>query len=182
MYQKTKLLLIPLGMLIGFVIVKAEPAVSVLTEQIEKITEGSIKKSIMTNTIAIGVAVAVGISIFRVTTGTSIIPFLVIGYLIALLLMKFSPDIFTMVAFDSGGAVTGPMTTTFLLPLIIGICYACDGNVLTDGFGLVALVAMSPLITIQSLGIIYNLKSKQPTSIDNIDETIIEFKRGEHHG
>ena len=182
LYQKTKLLLIPLGMLIGFVIVKAEPAVSVLTEQIEKITEGSIKKSIMTNTIAIGVAVAVGISIFRVTTGTSIIPFLVIGYLIALLLMKFSPDIFTMVAFDSGGAVTGPMTTTFLLPLIIGICYACDGNVLTDGFGLVALVAMSPLITIQSLGIIYNLKSKQQNSIDNIDETIIEFKRGEHHG
>ena len=182
LYQKTKLLLIPLGMLIGFVIVKAEPAVSVLTEQIEKITEGSIKKSVMTNTIAIGVAVAVGISIFRVTTGNSIIPFLVIGYIIALLLMKFSPDIFTMVAFDSGGAVTGPMTTTFLLPLIIGICYACNGNVLTDGFGLVALVAMSPLLTIQSLGIIYNLKSKQQNSIDSIDETIIEFKRGEHHG
>ena len=178
MYNKAKLLLIPLGMLIGFVIVKAEPAVAVLTEQIEKITEGSIKRSTMNNSIAIGVSLAVGISIFRVITGTSITNFLFIGYIIAIILMRFSPDIFTMVAFDSGGAVTGPMTTTFLLPLVIGICYACNGNVLTDAFGLVALVALSPLITIQILGIIYNNKAKKQSIIDNIDESIIEYGRG----
>lgn len=177
MYNKAKLLLIPLGMIIGFVIVKAEPAVALLTEQIEKLTEGSIKRNIMNNAIAIGVSVAVGISIFRVTTGVSITWFLIIGYLIAMILMRFTPDIFTMVAFDSGGAVTGPMTTSFLLPLVIGICYACNGNVLTDAFGLVALVALSPLITIQVLGIIYNMKSKKNNIIDSIDESIIEFKR-----
>lgn len=175
LYQKSQALLIPLGMLIGFVIVKAEPAVTVLTEQIEKITEGSIKRQVMNNTIALGVAVAVGLSIFRVLTGTPITHFLLIGYLIALTLMYFTPDIFTMVAFDSGGAVSGPMTTTFLLPLVIGICYSNNGNVLTDAFGLVALVALSPLLTIQTLGIIYNLKAKKQNLIDTIDETIIDY-------
>lgn len=177
MYSKAKMLLVPLGLVIGFVIVKAEPAVAVLTEQIEKLTEGSIKKSIMNNTIAIGVALAVSISIFRVISGFSINGILIVGYLIAIGLMFFSPDIFTMVAFDSGGAVTGPMTTSFLLPLVIGICYACGGNVLTDAFGLVALVAMSPLIMIQILGIIYKLKSKKREMIEAIDESIVEFKR-----
>ena len=178
LYNKVSTLLIPLGMLIGFVIVKAEPAVAVLTEQIEKLTEGSIKKSTMTNTIAIGVSLAVGLAILRVTTGIPINNFLVIGYIIAIILMIFTPNIFTMVAFDSGGAVTGPMTTSFLLPLIIGICYAHGGNVLTDAFGLVAFVALSPLLTIQILGIIYKLKSR-PQLNNNIDETIIEFIREE---
>lgn len=182
LYKKVKYLLVPIGMLIGFVIVKAEPAVAVLTEQIEKLTEGSIKKKIVINTIAIGVSMAVGLSIYRVVSGVSINGFLVVGYIISIILMYFTPDIFTMVAFDSGGAVTGPMTTSFLLPLIIGICYAGDGNVLTDAFGLVACVAMSPLLTIQVLGIIYKQKSKPKLAIESIDETIIEFKRGEIHG
>ena len=168
-------------MLIGFVIVKAEPAVAVLTEQIEKLTEGSIKRRVMNNAIAIGVSIAVGLAIYRVTTGVAINKLLLIGYIIALILMRFTPEIFTMVAFDSGGAVTGPMTTSFLLPIIIGICYACGGNVLTDAFGLVAFVALSPLLTIQTLGIIYNQKSKPKFTLDTIDETIIEFKRGDMH-
>ena len=171
-------LLIPIGMIIGFVIVKAEPAIAVLTEQIEKITQGSMKKSIMKNTIAIGVSLAVGTSIFRVLSGFPIEPILIVGYITALILMKFTPEIFTMIAFDSGGAVTGPMTTSFLLPLIIGICYATGGNVLTDAFGLVALVAMSPLLTIQILGIIYNNKSKKAKPITTYDETIIDFGKG----
>lgn len=179
MYNKAKFLLIPFGMLIGFVIVKAEPAVAVLTEQIEKLTEGSIKRSVMNNAIAIGVSMAVGLSIFRVVTGVSINNFLLIGYIIGLVLMLFTPDIFTMVAFDSGGAVTGPMTTSFLLPLVIGICYACGGDVLTDAFGLVAFVALSPLITIQILGIIYKQKSDSQNIVESIDEKIIEFKRGD---
>ena len=170
-----KALLIPLGIIIGFVIVKAEPAVQVLTEQIEKITQGNIKKNVVVNTIAIGVAIAVSISIYRVLSGVSIIWFLLIGYIIALLLMTISPKMFTMVAFDSGGAVTGPMTTSFLLPFIIGICYQFGGNVLTDAFGLVALVALSPLITIQSLGVIYKIKSKIKEVNSMADETIIEY-------
>lgn len=178
MYAKARFLLIPMGALIGFMIVKAEPAVAVLTEQIEKITEGSIKRSTMNNAIALGVSIAVSLSIFRVITGVPINTFLVVGYTIALILMRFSPDIFTMVAFDSGGAVTGPMTTSFLLPLVIGICYSCGGNVLTDAFGLVALVALSPLITIQTLGVIYKIKSKNNKVSKEIDETIIDFKRG----
>ena len=99
------------------------------------------------------------------------------GYIVAIILMRFSPDIFTMVSFDSGGAVTGPMTTSFLLPFIIGICYASGADVLTQGFGLVALVALSPLITIQILGIIYKIKSSKKFVIDKIDETIIDFER-----
>lgn len=179
LFNSSKLLLILIGIIIGFVIVKAEPAVAVLTEQIEKITEGSIKRSVMKNAIAVGVSVAVVLSILRVITGVSITMFLLVGYLIAIILMRFSPDIFTMIAFDSGGAVTGPMTTSFLLPFIIGICYSVGGNVLTDAFGLVAFVALSPLITIQVLGIIYDIKSKNKNVIDSIDESIIEFKRSE---
>ena len=178
MYAKSKLLLVLLGLIIGFVIVKAEPAVAVLTEQIEKLTEGSIKKSVMTNVIAIGVSLAVTISIIRVMSGFSINGILIGGYLLAIVLMFFSPDIFTMVAFDSGGAVTGPMTTSFLLPLVIGICYASGGNVLTDAFGLVALVAMSPLIMIQMLGVVYKIKSSRNNTIYDIDESIVEFKVG----
>ena len=182
LFTKAKILLIPLGIVIGFVIVKAEPAVAVLTDKTEKLTEGSIKKSVMTNTIALGVAVAVALSIYRVINGVAITGFLLVGYIIAMILMLFSPDIFTMVAFDSGGAVTGPMTTSFLLPLIIGICYASGGNVLTDAFGLVAFVALSPLLTIQTLGIIYKQKSKPKLTTNSLDETIIDFKRGEVHG
>lgn len=173
-----KAFLIPLGIIIGFVIVKAEPAVAVLTEQIEKMTEGSIKRNVITTTIAFGVAAAVAISITRILTGISIFWFLFIGYTLAILLMIKTPKLFTMVAFDSGGAVSGPMTSSFLLPLMIGICYQVGGNVLTDAFGLVAMVALSPLLTIQILGIIYNIKSKKQIRVEDLDESIIEYKWG----
>ena len=169
------LLTIIFGVIIGFVIVRAEPAVSVLTEQIEEMTEGSLKKSLLTNTIACGVSVAVALSITRVMTGLPITWILVVGYSVALFLMIFTPKIFTMVAFDSGGAVSGPMTTSFLLPFIIGICYAHGGNVLTDAFGLVAFVALSPLITIQLLGILYRIISSRKPKQEKLDETIIDF-------
>lgn len=177
LHEKLGLLTIIFGIIIGFVIVRAEPAVSVLTEQIEEMTEGSLKKSLLTNTIACGVSVAVALSITRVMTGMPITWILVIGYLIAIALMIFTPKIFTMVAFDSGGAVSGPMTTSFLLPFIIGICYGHGGNVLTDAFGLVAFVALSPLITIQILGIIYRIvSSRKSTTEATLDETIIDFE------
>lgn len=175
MTKMFKYLLIPFGIIIGFVIVKAEPAVAVLTDQIEKITQGSMKKNMITNTIAIGVACAVTISMIRVLTGVSLNYFIVIGYLVALLLMLITPNLFTMIAFDSGGAVSGPLTTSFLLPLIVGICYQVGGNVLTDAFGLVALVALSPLITIQILGIVYDIKMKKKNKVTRIDQTIITY-------
>ncbi len=167
--------LIPLGIIIGLVIVKAEPAVAVLTTQIEEITQGNVSKNIINNTISIGVALAITISIIRVLTGIPITYFLLIGYLIAIALTFITPKVFTTIAFDSGGAVSGPMTTSFLLPLIIGICYQKAGNVMTDAFGLVGLVALSPLITIQLFGIIYNYKTKYIVNNKEFDETIIEY-------
>lgn len=175
MFANYEYLLIPLGILVGLVIVKAEPAVAVLTSQIEKITQGSVTKKGVNNIIAFGVAIAISISIIRVLTGVSIIWFLVIGYILAIVLMFVTPKIFTMIAFDSGGAVSGPMTTSFLLPLIIGICYQKGGNVMTDAFGLVALVALSPLLTIQLFGAIYALKSKHVIDISALDESIVEY-------
>lgn len=168
-------LLIPIGIIIGLVIIKAEPAVAILTEQIEKITQGNVSKSLINNTISLGVAIAIVLSIIRVITGVPITWFLIIGYLLAILLMFVTPKIFTMVAFDAGGAVSGPMTTSFLLPLIIGICYQRGGNVMTDAFGLVALVALSPLITIQLFGFFYSIKVKYTINHENINEDIIEY-------
>ena len=173
MADKQELLII-LGVIIGFVIVKAEPAVAVLTEQIERITLGSINKKLINGALSIGVALAISLSILRVLNGMDILPFLVGGYLISLVLMFFTPKLFTMVAFDAGGAISGPMTSSFLLPLVIGVCYVHGGDVFTDAFGLVALVALSPLITIQILGFIYSVKLKIESQI-RINESIIEY-------
>ena len=175
MFANYEYLLIPLGIIVGLVIVKAEPAVAVLTSQIEKITQGSVSKRVVNNIISFGVAIAIAVSIIRVLTGISIIWFLLIGYVLAILLMFITPKIFTMIAFDSGGAVSGPMTTSFLLPLIIGICYQKGGNVMTDAFGLVALVALSPLLTIQAFGAIYDLKSRYVIDVNTIDESIVDY-------
>ena len=175
MYEVNSSLLIPLGIVVGYIIVSAEPAVALLNEQIEKITEGTISKKLMNTTIAIGVSIAIAISMTRVLTGIPIKWFLVIGYMIALLLTIITPKVFTMIAFDSGGAVSGPMTTSFLLPLIIGVCYQHGGNVLTDAFGLVGLVALSPLLTIQILGVIYNIKTKRKDNLITVDESIVEY-------
>ncbi len=175
MVANYEFLLVPFAILVGFVIVKVEPAVAVLTSQIEKITQGSVSKKIINTIIAFGVSIAIAISMIRVLTGISIIWFLFGGYLLAIVLMFVSPKIFTMIAFDSGGAVSGTMTTSFLLPLIIGVCYQKGGNVMTDAFGVVALVALSPLITIQAFGILYNIKSKNMLDISKIDEEIIDY-------
>lgn len=175
LYEKNILLLFIMGIILGFVIVKAEPAVAVLTEQIEDLTMGSISKKIMNNAIAIGVAIGITLSIIRVIYGIDILPILLIGYAISLVLMFFTPKLFTMIAFDSGGAVTGPMTSSFLLPLIIGVCYAKGGNVLTDAFGVVALIALSPIVVIQLLGIVYKIKLKIEESHIIIDESIVEY-------
>lgn len=152
-------IILPIGMIMGFFIVKAEPAVYVLMEQVEEITSGAISGKSMGTSLSIGVALSIGLSMIRVLTGISIFWFIIPGYIIALGLSFFVPKIFTAIAFDSGGVASGPMTATFLLPFAMGACEAVGGNIVTDAFGVVAMVAMTPLITIQIMGVIYTIKS-----------------------
>ncbi len=151
-------IIVPIGMIIGYFIVLAEPAVFVLTKQVEEMTSGAISARAMGLSLSIGVSVSVGLAMIRVLTGISILWFLIPGYAIALILTFFVSKIFTAIAFDSGGVASGPMTATFLLPFAMGACEASGGNIITDAFGIVAMVAMTPLITIQVMGLIYKIK------------------------
>ena len=148
-----KWLLIPIGMLIGYYIVKAEPAVAVLTKQVEEVSNGSISHRAMGLALSIGVCVSVGLAMVRVLTGLNIFWLLIPGYAISLGLTFLVPSIFTGIAFDSGGVASGPMTATFLLPFAQGACHALGGNMMIDAFGIVAMVAMTPLVTIQIMGL-----------------------------
>mgnify|MGYP000180623089 CR=1 FL=1 len=175
--------LVPLGMLIGYFLVTAEPAVHVLNRQVESITNGGISQRAMMLSLSIGVACSVGMAMLRVLTGISIYYILVPGYLAALGLTFCVPKIFTGIAFDSGGVASGPMTTTFLLPFAMGACEALGGNVMTDAFGIVAMVAMTPLLTIQVLGLIYKKKqnSEDASDVSAEDEDSIIVLEGAEH-
>lgn len=171
-------LIVPIGMIIGYFIVSAEPAVFVVTHQVEELTSGAISAKAMGTSLSIGVSVSVGIAMIRVLTGVSIFYFLIPGYAVALILSFFVPKIFTAIAFDSGGVASGPMTATFLLPFAMGACEAVGGNIITDAFGIVSMVAMTPLITIQIMGFIYQMKDrKHAMEIEpvNLDMEIIEL-------
>lgn len=147
-------IIVPLGMLIGYYIVKAEPAVYVLMRQVEELTSGAVSGIVLQRSLSIGVSVSVGLAMVRVLTGVSVLYLVVPGYALALGLSFVVPDVFTAIAFDSGGVASGPMTATFLLPFATGACLEVGGNVVTDAFGVVAMVSMTPLITIQILGFI----------------------------
>lgn len=176
-----KWLLIPLSMLIGYYIVMAEPAVYVLNKQVEEITNGAVPQSAMNRSLSIGVAISAGLAMTRVLTGISIFYMLIPGYLAAILLSFFVPRIFTGIAFDSGGVASGPMTATFLLPFAMGACQSLGGNILTDAFGVVAMVAMTPLITIQGLGLIYKRRMAAVTAarqfVDTLPDDIIDYQQ-----
>jgi len=181
-------IIVPLGMIIGYFIVSAEPAVHVLTKQVEEVTAGTIPGKILKNALSIGVAVSVGIAMLRVLTGVSILWIVLPGYVIALVLTFFVPDIFTSIAFDSGGVASGPMTATFLLPFAMGAASAVGGSA-GDAFGVIALVAMTPLIAIQILGLVYKIRSaktkvaeevltvadEEPLTMDEESEDVIEL-------
>ena len=153
-----KWLLVPIGMLIGYFIVKAEPAIQVLNKQVQSVTNGTIPAKRMNACLSIGVAISVGLAMLRVLTGISLYWIVIPGYVIALVMSKLVPPMFVGIAFDSGGVASGPMTTTFLLPLSIGVCQAVGGNLMTDAFGVVALVALTPLIAVQIMGLQYRAK------------------------
>ena len=169
-----KYLLIPLGMIIGYIIIRLEPAVKILIKRISDLTEGSISEELISLCLSIGVAVAVGLSLIRIYFGIPIIYILVPGYFIAATLMYFTPNMFTSIAFDSGASASGAMTTSFLLPLCIGVCVSLDSNIMVNAFGIGAMVSLTPIITVQVLGILYNRKLKTKSDI-KYNEEIHEY-------
>lgn len=156
-------LLIPLAAVLGWFIISAEPAVAVLEKQIEEVSAGTIPGKAIKLSLSIAIALAMALAMLRVVTGISILWFLVPGYAIALGLSFFVPNIYTAIAFDSGGVASGPMTATFMLQFMVGVSIALGGNVLTDAFGIVAMVAMMPLLSIQVVGFYYQRKAEKVT-------------------
>ncbi len=169
------------GFVLGLVVVLAEPAVHVLNKQVEEITHGTISKKAMMIALSVGVGLSICLSVIRIIFGFSILYYLIPGYLISLGLSFFVPKIYTAIAFDSGGVASGPLTSTFILPFAIGACVAFGGNILSDAFGIVAMVAMTPLITIQLLGFtsIFRKKFSEKLAmrkiLDDKDDQIIRF-------
>ncbi|MDE6188661.1 MAG: DUF1538 domain-containing protein, partial [Clostridia bacterium] len=180
-----KPVLVIFGFVIGFCGVLAEPAVHVLKKQVEQVTGGGVKKIEMMIALSLAVGVSLCLSIIRMIFHFSLLYYLIPGYIISLGLSFFVPRIYTAIAFDSGGVASGPLTSSFILPLIVGACVSVNGgaeHVLTDAFGVVAMVAMTPLITIQVLGfkavmsskVRNNIAMKRILSAD--DEQIIYFE------
>ena len=174
LYTYLGLVLFLTGVNVGFMPVAAEPVVHILNRQVEEITAGSIPASAMNLALSIGVSVSLALAMIRVLTGISIMWFLLPGYALSLILSFVVPKIFTSIAFDSGGVASGPMTATFLLPFAMGACDALGGNVVTDAFGVVAMVAMTPLVTIQLLGVSYKrrIKHTAPVAVAEVEEII----------
>lgn len=172
-------LIIAIGALLGYFVVIAEPAVEVLNKQISDITDGAIPEKAMKKSLSIGVSIALIISMVRVLTGIPILYFLLPGYALTLILAFVGDDVFTAVAFDSGGVASGTMASAFLVPFAIGVSEGVGGNVLSDAFGVIAMVAMAPIVAVQISGLIYKLKSKKVQKKNEIgenEEQIIEVE------
>lgn len=175
--------LILLSFIIGCVVVLAEPAVHVLNQQVEEITNGQVTRRQMMIALSIGVGISIGLSIIRIIYDFSLLYYLIPGYLISLGLSFFVPKLYTAIAFDSGGVASGPLTSSFILPMAIGACMALhsEAEVLSLGFGIVAIVAMTPLITIQTLGFraVVSRRARSHAAMRKIlaadDEQIIYF-------
>lgn len=182
--ETSRPLLVGFGFLLGLVVVLAEPAVHVLNKQVESITNGGVKKLEMMVALSVAVGISIGLSLIRMIFGFSILYYLIPGYLLSLGLSFFVPKIYTAIAFDSGGVASGPLTSSFILPLVIGACESVCGNasIYSLAFGVVAMVAMTPLITIQLLGFkaVTSSKVRAKITMKRIlaadDEQIIYFK------
>ena len=178
-----KWLLIPLGLVMGVLVVLAEPAIHVLNSQVEDVTGGYVTKKSMLTGLCIGVGAAITLSMVRIIFDFSLIYYIIPGYFISLALSLFVPPVYTAIAFDSGGVASGPMTSGFILPFAVGACMGVRGSdaVLRDAFGVVSLVAMAPLITIQLLGFkaIVEKRVKERRAMKRIldadDQQIINF-------
>ena len=175
---KNSFVLIPLGMMMGLLTILAEPAVYVLNKQVEEISSGLISKKSLTISLALGVSIAVGLAMVRIVFNIPVMYILIPGYALALLMTFFTPKLFTAIAFDSGGVASGPVAATFILPFAIGACSSIGNSVILDAFGLVAFIALTPLISIQILGILYNYKINKQSVIDESidDERYVELE------
>ena len=181
-YNET--LLIVVSFILGFVVVLAEPAVHVLNQQVEEITNGQVTRRQMMAALSIGVGISIGLSIIRIIFRFSLLYYLIPGYLLSLGLSFFVPKLYTAIAFDSGGVASGPLTSSFILPMSIGACVALhsQADVLSLAFGIVAMVAMTPLITIQTLGFrsVLSRRARSQAAMRKIlaadDEQIIYFE------
>ena len=179
-----KTLLTVVCFIIGFVVVMAEPAVHVLNQQVEEITNGEVSRRQMMTALSIGVGVSIGLSIIRIIFNFSLLYYLIPGYLLSLGLSFFVPKLYTAIAFDSGGVASGPLTSSFILPMAIGACIALNGEaeVLSLAFGIVSMVALTPLITIQTLGFraVMSQRARSKAAMRRIlasdDEQIIYFE------
>ncbi|RWZ60652.1 DUF1538 domain-containing protein [Halobacillus fulvus] len=162
-------ILVPIGFVLGFVAIYAEPAVSVLIHQVEKESGGYIPQKVLLYTLSIGVGISIALSMVRIILGIPIWYFIVPGYILALVVVKYSSKTFTAIAFDSGGVATGPMTATFILALFVGIASVTEGrDPLLDGFGMVALVALAPILSVLTLGVIYKRKEDKQRDRDQV--------------
>jgi len=166
-------LLMPIGMIIGYYIVKAEPAIRILNHQVEGVTNGAVSARSMNRCLSVGVSVSIGLSMLRLVAGIPLHRIVVPGYIFALVLSRLVPKMFVGISFDSGGVASGPMTTTFLLPLSIGACEAMGGNLMMDAFGVVSLVALTPLIAVQIMGLQYQhkLNKKEKTVFTEVERS-----------
>lgn len=176
-------IIIVFGFVLGTVVVLAEPAVHVLNKQVEEITGGTVSESSMMIALSVGVGISIGLSMLRIVLDFSILYYLIPGYFISLGLSFFIPGLYTAIAFDSGGVASGPLTSSFILPFAVGVCCMLGGEskIMSNAFGVVAMVAMTPLITIQLLGFkaVMTRKAKQKIAMKRIleadDEQIINF-------
>lgn len=173
--SKLPFLVVPIGCLVGFYTVKAEPAVILLEKQVEDVTSGAIPRKMLSLSLSLGVSAAVGIAMLRALCGIELLYFILPLYALALGLTFVCPNVFTSIAFDSGGVASGPMTATFLLPLAAGVCDGVGGTIMTDAFGIVAMVAVTPLVAIQILGVVYKLRLRKAAKKDDAPEEIIEL-------
>lgn len=181
--ENSKYILIVFAFVLGFVVVLAEPAVHVLNQQVEEITGGAVSKKAMLVALSLGVGISIGLSVIRLIYGFSLLYYLIPGYALSLGLSFFVPKLYTAIAFDSGGVASGPLTSSFILPMAIGACVALRGEaqVMDFAFGIVAMVAMTPLITIQLLGFraVASAKVQEKIELKRIvdadDEQIIDF-------
>ncbi|WP_096188098.1 DUF1538 domain-containing protein [Evansella halocellulosilytica] len=159
--ENTIILLPLLGFLFGFVATFAEPAVRILNHEVEKVTAGSISSTVMLITLSIGVAVSISLSMIRILVGIPLWYFIIPGYAIAIILLFISKDRFISIAFDAGGVATGPMTVTFIMAIAVGLASVIEGrDPLMDGFGMIALVALTPILSVLILGIIFTYKER----------------------
>ncbi len=150
-------IIIPFGFVLGFAATAAEPAVRILGHEVEKASTGAIRSRVIILALSLGVAFFVALGMFRILAGLSLYWFVIPGYIVVLLLLPFSDRTFTAIAFDSGGVATGPMTVTFVMALAVGVAAALEHrHPVLDGLGLIALVALAPILSIMALGFLYS--------------------------